>query len=294
MKNNINYLALVVILLFTSCNSILDKDPIGTLDAGSFFQTEADAIQAINAAYKPLTFSNSNNNFYWAFGVLASDEAITGGDGSRAGLVEIDALIHTPRTEEINSFWKLEYSGITQCNLVLDKIQDINFNPTVQNRIIGEALFLRSYYYFLLTQVFGDVPLLTAIVSPDKLKIPRTAKATIYDQIIADCDKAALFLPDKYAASEVGRATKGAALALAAKTSLYQKNWDKTLEYIAKIKALNVYSLVPNFENNFKENTQNNSESVWEIQHTNLELGVGNSLNQWWASKKITGGYGFA
>jgi hypothetical protein len=51
---------------------------------------------------------------------------------------------------------------------------------------------------------------------------------------------------------------------------------------------------VPDFRDNFRKNTQNNSESVWEIQHSNLQLGVGNSLNQWWASKKYGGGYGFA
>jgi hypothetical protein len=290
----INYPFILTVLLFASCTDILEKDPIGTLDAGSYFQTENDAVQAINAAYQPLTFSSANNNFYWAFGVLAGDEAIAGGDGSRSGLIEIDALTHTPRTDELNSFWKLQYSGITQCNLVLDKIKTITFNTTNQNRITGEALFLRSYYYFLLTQVFGDVPLYTTIVSPDKLRIPRTPKADIYLQLLTDCDKASGLLPVKYDPSETGRATQGAALALAAKVCIYQKNWTKALEYINKLKALNVYSLVPNYEDNFKENTQNNAESVWEIQHTNLELGVGNSLNQWWCSKKITGGYGFA
>ncbi|MBP8943751.1 MAG: RagB/SusD family nutrient uptake outer membrane protein, partial [Saprospiraceae bacterium] len=142
-RSSIKYLAILsVVLVGTSCERILDKDPIGILDAGSFFQTEQDALQAVNAAYQPLTFSNTNNNFYWAFGVLAGDEAITGGDGSRTGLVELDALTHTPRTDEINSFWVLQYTGITQCNLVLDQIKTITFNKTVQNRITGEALFL--------------------------------------------------------------------------------------------------------------------------------------------------------
>ncbi len=288
------YTLFATVFLLASCNGILDKDPIATLDAGSFFQTQEDAIQAINAAYKPLTFSNTNNNFYWAFGVLASDEAITGGDGSRAGLIDIDALTHTPRTDEINSFWKLQYSGITQSNLVLDKIQNITFDKTTANRVTGEALFLRSYYYFTLTQVFGDVPLFTTIVAPDKLRAPRTPKTEIYAQILIDCDRAADLLPPQYAAAETGRATKGAALALAAKVCVYQKNWDKALEYIAKVKALNIYGLMANYQDNFKKNTQNNKESVWEIQHTNLELNVGNSLNQWWYSKKIVGGYGFA
>ena len=290
---SIRYVTLAAAILFASCSSILDKEPIATLDAGSFFQTADDAVQAVNAAYQPLTFSNTNNNFYWAFGTLASDEAIVGGDGSRAGLVELDALTHTPRTDELNKFWQLEYKGITQCNLVLDKIQKITMDKTLQNRIIGEALFLRSFYYFQLTQVYGDVPLFTSIIPPDKLKVPRTPKATIYAQIATDCDLAASYLPIKYAATDVGRATKGAALALAAKTYLYQKSWDKTIEYVKKVKDLNTYALMPNYQDNFGKKTQNNTESVWEIQHTNLELGVGNSLNQWWCSKKLTGGYGF-
>jgi len=80
---------------------------------------------------------------------------------------------------------------------------------------------------------------------------------------------------------------------LAAKTSVYQQNWDKALAYIGNLKALNRYALMPDYEDNFRKNTQNNAESVWEIQHANLQLGVGNFLNQWWASKKFEG-YGFA
>lgn len=287
------HLRLLPILVFISCQGILDKEPIATLDAGSFFQSEDDAVQAMNAAYKPLLFSSDNNNYYWAFAAVASDEAITGGDGSRPGIAEMDALSFTPRTEEFNDFWKLQYTGITQCNLVLDNVPGIEMNESRRNQIIGEALFLRSYYYFLLTQVFGDVPLFTSVVPPDELKVAKTAKATIYAQIEADCERAAGFLPVGYGSKDIGRATKGAAYALAAKTYLYEKNWDKVLEYTAKVKGLGIYALMADYQDNFRKNTQNNAESVWEIQHANLELGVGNSLNQWWASKKYEG-YGFA
>jgi hypothetical protein len=86
-------------LILTACEGILEKDPLATLDSGSFFQTANDAQQAINAAYQPLMFSTANNNFYWAFAELPSDEATTGGDGSRPGLTELDAFTYTPRTE---------------------------------------------------------------------------------------------------------------------------------------------------------------------------------------------------
>jgi len=281
-------------LAFVSCQGILDKDPLGTLDAGSFFQSSNDAVQAVNAAYGPLLFNNENNNFYWAFGEVTSDEAVVGGDGSRPGITELDFFTYTPRTEEFNDFWKLNYQGITQCNTVIDKVPGVNMDGTLKNRVLGEAYFLRAYYYFLLTQVYGDVPLLTKITPPDELKVPATPKADVYRQIIADCDFAASVLPVQFSGLDVGRATKGAALALAAKAYLYQKNWEQVLVYVSKVKDLNQYALMADFEDNFRENTQNNSESVWEIQHTNLELGVGNSLNQWWASKKFNEGYGFA
>ncbi|MCC7507688.1 MAG: RagB/SusD family nutrient uptake outer membrane protein [Saprospiraceae bacterium] len=280
--------------LLGACQGILEKDPLGTLDAGSFFQTADDATQAINAAYQPLLFCTPNNNFYWALAELPSEEAIVGGDGSRPGLVELDFYTFTPRTQELNDFWALNYNGIAQCNIVLEKVPGIDMNATLKNRVLGEAYFLRAYYYFLLTQVFGDVPLYTKVTPPDELKVPKTPVSTVRNQIILDCDQAAALLPLQHSGADLGRATRGAALALAAKTALYEKNWEKTLEYTGQVKALGIYALVPDYRDNFRENTQNNAESVWEIQHTNLELGVGNSLNQWWASKKFSEGYGFA
>jgi starch-binding outer membrane protein, SusD/RagB family len=293
MKSEMRFAIFLVLFQVSACEAILDKEPIAILDAGSFFQTENDAVQSINAAYNPLLFNNANNNFLWAFAEVTGDAAIPGGDGSRPGIVEMETFSYTPRTEELNSYWKLQFKGITQCNLVLDNIVKVNMPEGSKNQIIGEALFLRSYYYFLLTQVFGDVPLYLKVTPPDQLKIKKSSKADIYKQLLSDCDKAANLLPLSHNASNTGRATKGAALALAAKVSLYVNDYNKVLEYTSKIKALNTYKLVKDYRENFMKLSQNNTESVWEIQHTNLELGVGNFINQWWASIKFLG-YGFA
>lgn len=283
-----------LVLFLASCQSILEKEPLGQLDAGAFFKTPADAQLAINAAYQPLLFNTTNKNFYWAFAELPSDEASLGGDGSRPGLAELDFLTHTPRTEELNDFWKLNYDGIAQANVILGKLPAVEMDAAVKDRILGEAYFLRGYYYFLLAQVFGDVVLYPKTTPPDELKIAKSPKSDVFAQIIADCEQAASLLPEKYGATDTGRATKGAAIALSAKAFLYEKNWEKVVEQVGKIKALNLYSLMPDYQDNFKKTTQNNAESVWEIQHTNLELGVGNFLNQYWLSKKVVDGYGFA
>jgi hypothetical protein len=282
------------VLLMTSCSGLLDKEPLGRLDADTYFRTADDAEQAVNTAYRPLLINNSNNNFYWVLGTVASDDAIAGGDGSRPGINDIDLMHQTPATQELNDFWKLNYAGIVQANTVIEKTPLIDADQAFKDRIIGEALFLRSYYHFILAQVFGDVPLILGIQAPDEVFVSRTAQSAVYAQVASDCALAATLLPVSYGSSDVGRATKGAALALEAKAQLYLKDYNAVLASVASIKALGIYALVANYNDNFTDSTQNNSESVWEIQHANLELGVGNSLNQWWTSKKIPDGYGFA
>lgn len=280
-------------LSLASCSDVLDKEPLGVLDADNYFKTAEDAIQGINATYKPLLMNNANNNFYWVFGTLASEEAIAGGDGSRPGIIEVDIMKHTAATQEINDFWKLNYAGIVQANTVITKTPQVDADQALKDRIIGEAIFLRSYYHFILVQVFGDVPLIVEIQAPDEVRVSRTPKNEVLARIAADCELAAAQLPVSYSGSDVGRATKGAALALAAKAYLYLQDYNSVLSRIADIKALGIYALQEDYRNNFYDSTQNNSESVWEIQHENLELGVGNFLNQWWLSKKVQDGYGF-
>ena len=296
MKRNTTFLSAFLILAFwcSSCTDLLDKEPLGRLDADSYFKTAGDAIQAVNATYQPLLISNTNNNYYWVFGTIASDDAVVGGDGSRPGISDVDIFKHNAATQEVNDFWKLNYSGIVQANIVIAKTPLISADEALKNRIIGEGLFLRAYYHFLLAQVFGDVPLILKIQPPDEVLVPRTAQTTVFEQVITDAEEAASLLPVSYGPADVGRATKGVALALKAKAHLYLKQWDQVVNTIVQIKALNIYQLQADYQNNFLKTTQNNSESVWEIQHENLELGVGNNLNKQWLSKKVTDGYGFA
>src|SRR5687768_2615734 len=264
MKHYIKHIIILAcISCSVACNSLLDKEPLGILDADVFFRTANDAIQAVNTAYQPLLISNANNNFYWAFGTLASDEALVGGDGSRPGLVQIDALIHTPATQELNDFWKLNYKGIVQANTVVEKTPLIDADETLKNRIIGEALFLRAWYHFVLTQVFGDIPLIIEIQTPDEVLVQKTPKASVLAQIAADALQAASLLPVSHGGADLGRATKGAALALAAKAYLYLEDYESVVSTISSIKSLGVYALQSDYRNNFYDSTQNNSESVW-------------------------------
>jgi hypothetical protein len=291
---SIRLLPILVLFTIASCDGILDKEPLGRLDANSFFTSANDGIQAVNTAYSYLPFSNNNRNFYWGMATVTSDIAIAGGNGSRAGIDEMEEFTYTPRTEEFNDLWKIYYAGINQCNTITDQLPDVEMDEILKARILGEAKFLRAYYYFELSKIFGGVPILTQVLDPADLQIPRSTIEEVRQQIITDCTEAAESLPITHGEANIGRATRGAALALIAKTYLYMEDWLKVIEFVEAVEALGVYDLVPDYQDNFRKETQNNSESVWEIQHANLELGLGNFLNQWWSSEKLGAGYGFA
>src|SRR5690606_4358586 len=101
--------------------------------------------------------------------------------------------------------------GILYCNIVLDKVPGIAMDEALKQRILGEAKFLRAYYYFILVRFFGDVPLILKAQSPgENLRPSRTPKAEVYQQIIKDLTEAIDQLPrrEEYSAEDTGRASK--------------------------------------------------------------------------------------
>jgi hypothetical protein len=115
-------------------------------------------------------------------------------------------------------------------------------------------------------RAYGDVPLrLTVPANETEYNIPRTPKAEVYLQIEKDLTEAAAVLPVSYPSTDIGRATKGAALGMHAKVALYQKKWADVLALSNQVIGLG-YTLFPDFEKSFRTNNENNSESVFEIQ----------------------------
>ncbi len=123
----------------------------------------------------------------------------------------------------INNRYPDCYRGIGRCNTLLARIDAVPMNESLKERAKAEAKFLRALYYHLLQSYYGDVPLITE--EPDLEKhgrLPRTDRALVVQQILADLEDAAAVLPEKYPAADRGRATKGAALALKARVLLFE------------------------------------------------------------------------
>ena len=297
MKKLILYTALLSFLLVVSmgCKKFLTKDIQGVYPANQFYQTSTQALQAINAAYKPLTFTNATANPLWVFGDVASDDAVKGGNaGDEKDIGFIDDFSINASNSNLAAEWGNFYQGITECNLVLAHVPAINMDTALRSRILGEARFLRSWYYFMLINIYGDVPIVLTPLAPSEMQIAQSSAKSIYENVIEpDLRIAMSELPVKYASTDVGRATNGAATALLAKVYLYQQKWDSAIATAQQVINSGQYSLMQIYSQDFDADHKNNQESIFEVQMLSGQVPqTGNALSQWFAPA-IDGGYYF-
>lgn len=267
--------SLVFLLLTQSAckKDFLDVDPQGQTPSEQFWLTQEDATRAVNAIY-----GNLNDWELVAFAPIAieslgSDETEKGSSpGDASFLNDYDRFTVSPSQGQFQDFWTGQYRSINLANQVIANIPGISMDETLKNRYIAEAKFVRAYNYFRLVRAFGDVPLrLSLPKDPTEFNVPRTPKAEVYKAIEQDLTDAASVLPVTYGPADVGRATKGAALALHAKVAMYQARentarWNDVLNLTNQVIGLGVYSLFPDFEQMFRIQNENNQESVFEIQ----------------------------
>lgn len=296
MKKSFLY-SLITVLIFSemSCSKFLTKDPQGVYPADQFYQTSDQAIVAINSAYQPLNFQSATQNPLWVFGDVASDDAVKGGlAGDEPDIGLIDQFNITPINSNLQYEWGTLYEGITRCNLVLAYVPAIVMDTATRSRILGEAKFLRAWYYFTLVNIFGAVPIVLTPLNPNQLQIPQSSDTVIYSSVIEpDLISALQILPAGYTGTDVGRATSGAAMALLAKVYLYQQKWDSSMVASQAVINSGLYSLMPLYSQEFSADYKNNQESIFEVQMLSNQVPkTGNALNQWFAPA-VDNGYFF-
>lgn len=281
--------AIVSLLIMNSCNDYLEADIQGIYTDASFYKTKEHALFAINATYEIAAFSTPNNAL-WVFGDIASDDALKGGNpGDQSEISSIDDFTVNDDNGFVLSVWQHYYEGVTRANKVLYYVPLIDMDEELRDRIVSEAYFLRAYFYFHLVNIFGEIPLKsTPAFSVDDLHVPVSSVDQIYGQIEEDLELA-VALPASYLGIDLGRATKGAVLGLHAKALLFQKKWAEALIIINQIKSLG-YSLSPIYRQNFELDFENNTESLFEVQHLSGQSPfLGSSLHQWFSPQSVNG-----
>jgi len=257
-----------LLLISQSCQKSFLNVPLQNQQpAVAFFQNATDAGKAVNAMYANLREWTNIAFAPIAVESMGSDDAEKGSSPNDASFFNnYDNFSVTAGDGQLLDFWHGQYQTINLANVVLDNVPGVNMDATLKARYLAEAKFIRAYSYFRLVRAFGDVPLrLSVPKNSAEYNILRSPKADVYAAIEADLKDAATVLPQTYAAIDIGHATKGAALALHAKVSMYQKHWADVVTFTTQVMGMG-YTLYPNFEQLFRYNNKNNSESIFEVQ----------------------------
>jgi starch-binding outer membrane protein, SusD/RagB family len=257
--------------LLSSCGEdYLDVQPNDSVTDANFYKTESDAIQAANAIYSELGKGGQYNRALWGIGEVMSDNSTTGGGGGGDGFEtqQLDNFNIPTNNILTTRLWGGCYVGIGRANIVLQKVPGIaNMREDIRKRCIGEAYFLRGKYYFDLVRAYGDVPLITTPpANLDEARLPRTAAALVYEQIVNDLTAAIANLPESYSGADLGRATKWAATGLLAKVQLTMGNNAEAARRAREVIASGKYQLWTNYADNFKVENENGKESLFEVQ----------------------------
>lgn len=269
--------ALALVCGLASCNGWLREQQPNESKLSDFFISKDVAKQAVVGCYVPMTWNlGSTYCNEWLIGDVASDDAIKGGEYLKdmADAYDICKFQVVSSNALLDNFYNAQFIGISRCNQALESIAAMplpgDMTETDRAQMLGEAKFLRAFYYFRLVRLFGGVPMpLSPVVSSEDWKMPRSTSDEVYAQIISDLEDAQSVLPlqSEYAADDLGRVSKGAAEALLMKVNLYRKNYSEVLKWGKLIIASNEYSLVPDYFSQFLLENEWSSESVFEINY---------------------------
>ncbi|CAE7424122.1 unnamed protein product, partial [Symbiodinium sp. CCMP2456] len=178
---------------------------------------------------------------------------------------------HDAVNNELRNVFRWNYAGIARANYIMEYRNKIDFDG--KDQIIAQTQFLRAFYYFQLVKYFGDVPLIIdrRLGAEEVTTVDRTPRAEVYAQIEADLQAAAAVLPWNNPVK--GRVEKGAALALLGKVHLYQKEYQLAANALDRVINEGGFSLLPDYQNLWYEAFEDNSETVFDIEYSNLEGG---------------------
>ncbi|KAA8484718.1 putative outer membrane starch-binding protein [Arcticibacter tournemirensis] len=276
------YLMIIIVVLLgsTSCNKFLDTEPTNFISPD--YKTIAQLETGLAGVYDDLGMVYQDVWPYWI-------NATTDVEYDRTGSSNSTIYVYSPADVYITNFWKFLYQGIYRANSVLAGTDNPGLDETPRDRIKGQALFLRAYFYFLLVSNFGDVPLmLDANPSITNLNVPRTPMKEVYDKIVTDMIEAEGLVDEagEGGATFGGRVSKSAVRGILARVYLKmaghplndKSKYEESLKWALKVKDSGKHSLEPDYREIFKRYARDEydlNESIWEVEYNGN--GTGNN-----------------
>lgn len=272
MKKIIYISYLVGILSLNSCTDILDTPPTSMPSENVFWQSKADFESALAACYQGM----QEETLSW---IIPTFDCLTdnayGSQGSskiyNADMIQADN-IDPSTTGLIEKIYRESYRAIARLNLFLDRLSKYQGSDiaSARNQMEGEALFLRSYCYYMLYMFYGEVPYIDKPLTLETQNVPKNTIDEVYTKLTTDLQSAINKMEDKTYKEAGGHATKGAAKALKARVLMYHAygdngevaHKDEIEEAYTLLRTIAGYSLDENYADIFRPGNQENSNEI--------------------------------
>ena len=281
---NIILAMLALIGGMTACDDLLNVTNPNSQGTYDFGDSESELQEAVIACYNRIRLEGTFARVGYTMDAVRGDEVW---NSSQQWYLEYDNL-NSPGTIEIGDqwIWRDCYHVVNRTNFVLSKVDGVKMSQDSYNQIKGQALFLRSLAYYELATYYQTVPLFTDYADYADINTMFASNATqdkVFDQIEADLTQAMEILPTRDEGGEwaQGRATSGAAAGYMARALMFRHKYPEAYTVLKDIIAgkYGHYELTADYGDNFKEDTENNSESLFEVQFMNY--GTGGTDEEW-------------
>lgn len=218
---------ILALLVLAGCGEdYLYLENKNAVTTGNFYRTERDASDALIAAYSPLGWRGFNGNTFQFLFYSLDDRLIHEN-------AQYELYIFKADDGRVGSLYYDLFKGVYRCNILLQHLPDIPMAEETKKLYYGQLHFLRGFYYFYLASIFNAPPLVTYATEDPNIKYANTPQHQIYDFVENEFRSAIDELPWLWTKPEdIGRATRGAALAMLGKTYLYQQVWDSASYYL--------------------------------------------------------------
>ncbi|MVN92722.1 RagB/SusD family nutrient uptake outer membrane protein [Mucilaginibacter aquatilis] len=290
MKRNLSFTFIIAAFCTLGCNKQLNTIPKDFISPVNYYQTEGQLNNALNGVYDPLGLESMYANGLLTYLSYGNDEGVWRASGQVTGPMVYN---YDPSEANINNLWTAAYTGIGRANLLLDNIDKATAVATAtRDVILAQALFLRAYYYFVLADNWGGVPLrLTAAQSAEDVDLPATPVADVYKQVVKDMETAEALLPtaEQWGPNSGGRVSKNTAAGILARVYLTmagspvndKARYADALKWSKKVIDMGFNQLNADYSQVFINHCQDKydvKESMWEVEFYGVKADAYNEV----------------
>jgi len=264
-------------VMINGCNkNPLDQKPTGSYTTGNYWRNQSDVIAGVLGIYNVEYTEDWVGHDLYAFDDQSDDICV---DGDHPDFKAIERFNIDPTLQLIYITWPFAYEQIERANNAIIYIPKVPvMDDAIRKRSLGEAYFLRAHAYFVLSQIYGSVPLITENnVLTGSYNVAKSSVDSVRALVEADLLKAASMLPETYADADKGRVSQGAAWGMLAKLYIFEDRFQDAITYGSKVINDVNYALAPNYTDNFTPGKQEtNPELLFALWNVSSEVSPSN------------------